>query len=129
MITKNEFDDFEMSIDFKPDSIVNSGIFIRCGEGEIDDIICYEINIWDHHPIQEWRTGAVVTRVSAINWVETVEQWNTYKIRAEGNHIQAWVNETQVVDLVDDDLKKGTIAIQWGNGGVIQFKNATIKTL
>ena len=39
------------------------------------------------------------------------DDWNDYKIRCHGNHIQIWVNGTKTTDL-KDNTDKGFLAIQ-----------------
>jgi hypothetical protein len=47
------------------------------------------------------------------------DDWNDYVIRAEGNHIQLWINGTQTVDYVEKDegiASTGVIAVQIHGG-------------
>lgn len=37
--------------------------------------------------------------------------WNDYAIRAEGKHIQLWINAVQTVDYVEKDLKIETVGV------------------
>lgn len=61
--------------------------------------------------------------------------WNTYEIRAEGNHIVLSINGHRMCEVYDDDAtysrKKGFIALQMHPGPPmkIQFRNLRIKTL
>ncbi|PCE62767.1 3-keto-disaccharide hydrolase [Sediminicola luteus] len=129
LITENPYANFEISIDFKPDASVNSGIFLRCAQAEISANDCYEFNIWDHHPEQQWRTGAVVTRSSPLKKVHTVGTWNTYRIRLVGKRLQAWINEVLVIDMKDEGLSAGYIGLQAAATGSIMFKNLQFKIL
>jgi hypothetical protein len=61
-------------------------------------------------------------------------QWNDYRIRAEGNRIQIWLNGVQTVDYQETDpqiAKDGIIALQvHGNGKtIVQYKDIEIQTL
>jgi hypothetical protein len=129
LISENPYANFEISIDFKPDASINSGIFLRCTQTEISATDCYEFNIWDHHPEQRWRTGAVVTRSSTLKKVETVGVWNTYRIRLKGKRLQAWINGNLVVDIIDQGLSAGYIGLQAAARGSIKFKNLQFKIL
>lgn len=129
VMSKDSYEDFVLELEFKPDSTINSGIFIRCKENTISNIDCYEINIWDLHPDQKNRTGAVVTRSTPLAHVETLDKWNTYKIKNEKDHLQAWVDDILVVDLKNQDLKRGPIALQAAEKGTIMFRNVSIKKL
>ena len=129
VMTKAHYDDFMMELEFQPDSTINSGIFIRCKNRAISFEDCYELNIWDLHPKQEFRTGAVVSRFSPLKKVETLNKWNTYRIKNEKDHLQAWINDILVVDLKDQDLKSGPIALQAAEKGEIKFRNVRITKL
>lgn len=126
LITKEKYDNFELNLEFMPDSTINSGVFIRCEKYEINPMDCYEVNIWDLHPKQDFRTGAVVLKSEPLDKVETINQWNTYKIIANENHIKVWINKILTIDLIDNSLTKGHIAIQAAGEGEIKFKNIRI---
>ena len=129
VMTKESYKDFLLELEFKPDSTVNSGVFIRCKNQELSFSDCYEINIWDLHPQQNNRTGAVVSRTTPLAHVETLDQWNTYKIKIKGNHLQVWINEVLTADLQNDDLVAGPIALQAAETGEIRFRNVRILPL
>lgn len=62
------------------------------------------------------------------------EDWNDYVIRAEGKHIQLWVNGVQTVDYTEQDdgiATKGIIAVQIHGGGPAQasYRNIRIREL
>ena len=129
-ITEDTYKDFHLKIDFFPDAIVNSGIFIRCLKNDsINADNCYEINIWDEHVNQDFRTGAIVGKQVPIAKVETVGKWNTYEIKAKGKHIQAWVNGVQTADYHEAEHRAGTIALQIFGDGMIRFRNLSIEPL
>ncbi len=129
VMTKGRFDNFELTLDFYPDSTVNSGIYIRCKDPMISASDCYELNIWDLHPNQDNRTGAVVNRATPLTHVETLNQWNSYRIRIVGDHLQAWVNDEQTADLHNSDLTNGYIALQAAMAGEVRFKNVRLTRL
>ena len=65
LVSPARYRNFELTVEFKPDRNVNSGILINCqdpGNLQIDN--CYEVNIWDDHPKQEYRTGSIVVFAS-----------------------------------------------------------------
>lgn len=129
VMTKASYSDFMLELEFKPDSTINSGVFIRCQKRELSFEDCYEINIWDLHPKQEFRTGAVVSRFSPLKKIKTLNKWNRYRIKNEKDHLQAWINDILVVDLRDADLKNGPIALQAAEKGEIKFRNVKITKL
>lgn len=126
VMTEEPYSDFILELEFFPDDTINSGVFARCSDIALSAEYCYEFNIWDEHPDQKWRTGAVVGRVSPIERVYTLDQWNTYKIQCEKDMIRAWINGTLVVDLKNDELNAGHIGLQASGKGTIRFRNIRI---
>lgn len=87
IFTKKSYKNFELQLEFKPDSTINSGVFIRCNK-EIKPTNCYELNIWDLHPNQEYRTGSIVLKNKPLAFVETINKWNSLKFKVAKNHLQ-----------------------------------------
>lgn len=129
IMTQQTYKDFILELEFKPDSTINSGIFIRCKNNNINPTDCYEVNIWDLHPNQEYRTGAIVMKSIPLAMVQTIDKWNTYKIKNETDHIQVWVNGILTADIRDTVLTEGYIGLQATGTGEIRFRNVKIKTL
>ena len=129
VMTKTSYNDFILELEFYPDSTINSGIFVRCKNRELSGEDCYENNIWDLHPKQENRTGAVVSRATPLEKVNTLNKWNTYKIKNQKDHLQAWINGKLVVDFKNQELNNGPIGLQASGKGVIKFRNVKIATL
>lgn len=129
VMTEQSYKDFELQLEFKPDSTINSGVFIRCTKKEINPVDCHELNIWDLHPNQDYRTGAIVTKAVPKVSVETIGQWNSYRILADKNQIKVWVNEIKTADSGFKYPLDGYIALQAMGTGKIEFRNIRIKTL
>lgn len=129
VVSKQAYKDFILELEFKPDSTINSGVFIRCKNNDINPTNCYELNIWDLHPNQDSRTGAIVTKTKPLTDVNTINKWNTYIIKAEKNSIQVWVNHTLTADMTDDGLTEGYIGLQAKLTGEVRFRNVKITPL
>jgi len=129
IMTRDTFSNFILELEFRPDTVINSGVFVRCSKKEINTTDCYELNIWDRNPNQDYRTGAMVMKTRVLARVETIDRWNTYKIVAEGKRIRAWVNDTLTTDITDDSLSEGHIGLQALGNGTIKFRNIRIITL
>ena len=130
VITKQTYKDFILEVEFKPDSTINSGIFVRCQkENEINPMNCYELNIWDLHPDQNNRTGAIVTKTKPLAQVETIDKWNTYKIKMENAFIKVWINGILTADARDHSLSEGYIGLQAKGTGKVSFRNLKIMPL
>ena len=57
-------------------------------------------------------------------------EWNKFRIRCEGDHIQIWVNGHKTADIKDSRFKKGQVALQHhGKGDVHFFRNVRVKEL
>jgi len=60
-------------------------------------------------------------------------EWNTLRIRVQGDNVKTWLNGEEMVDLSDEKIGKaqGRIALQIHDGGGIKvrWKNLKLKTL
>ncbi len=127
--TKLQFQNFKLELEFFPDSTINSGIYLRCTNKALSAEDCYELNIWDLHPNQQWRTGAVVLNQSPITEVQTINHWNRCKIECFDNTLKAWINDQLVADLTDANSKPGYLALQAAGTGKIMFRNIQLEEL
>ncbi|MFT4825195.1 MAG: hypothetical protein ACJAUG_002604 [Halioglobus sp.] len=125
------FGDFELSAEFWVDATTNSGIYIRCKDREnIHPETCYELNIWDNHPQQEARTGAIVFKfMPPLERVETIGRWSTYEVVAKGGSVAVKVNGVTTALLEDADPTPGFISLQHLEHGTVKFRNIVIKSL
>lgn len=128
LLFNDTFEDFTLELEFYPDSTINSGIFVRCRNEQINPVNCYEVNIWDLHPVQNYRTGAIVNRALPRRHLDTINRWNRYKITLEGSRIRVWLNGRLTADLEDTDLSGGKIALQAMGTGTIRFRNIRISS-
>ncbi len=129
VMTKKTYKDFVLELEFKPDSTINSGVFIRCSKKELSATDCHEINIWDLHPNQENRTGAIVAKSVPLNHVTTLNKWNTYKIKAEKDSIQVWVNNILMADSKYEYPIEGFIGLQAMGTGEILFRSIRLSKI
>ena len=130
LVSTELYDDFELTVEFKPDATVNSGVLVRCQDPQ--DIAlsnCYEINIWDLHPNQDYRTGAIVIHsIPPFVHLNSVGKWNQYRIIARGDKLSVWLNEELTAAMATAEFNRGHIALQ-SAGGKVQFRNLSIKTI
>ena len=129
VMTKNTYDDFQLELEFYPDNTINSGVFVRCKAIALDASDCHEMNIWDLHPNQKFRTGAIVTKAAPEVMVNTVNKWNTYKIRCLDNQVNVWVNDSLTAVFEDGILGPGHIGLQAAGNGTIRFRNIALQEL
>lgn len=128
--TADEYSDFELSAEFWVDATTNSGIYIRCKDRDnIHPDTCYELNIWDKHPTQEARTGAIVFKVMPpLAQVDTIGRWNLYEVSAKGGVLIVKVNGQTTARMENADPAPGFIALQHYETGTVKFRNIEIKT-
>jgi hypothetical protein len=58
--------------------------------------------------------------------IETGDRWNDYEISARGRRLVVKLNGQTTVDVEDDRLVAGPIALQYGAGRVM-FRNVRIR--
>src|SRR5687768_11375912 len=69
-----------------------------------------------------------------VNKVLKREDWNEYKIKAEGKRIQLWINSVQTIDYTENDPgidESGVIAVQIHSGPPSEawYKDITVQEL
>ena len=129
LVTKENYRDFQLLVDFWPSSDANSGVFMRCqGPEQIANETCIELNIMDQHPKRSNATGSIINLAPPLVEIGTADQWNTFDITAEGPHVLIRLNGTVVVDYEDERFDEGPIGFQ-NNGGLIRFRNIKIRPL
>jgi hypothetical protein len=129
LVSKDSFDNFELTLEFFPGPDSNSGVFMRCSNpAEITDKSCYEANIFDKRPDQTGRTGGIPNVAPPVVMIDSENQWNTYEITADGPHITIKLNGELTVDVEDDTMASGPIALQYAAGS-IKFRNVQIRKL
>ena len=131
LLSADAHGDFYLSLEFWVDATTNSGIFIRCQDRQrVHPDTCYELNIWDQHPRQEARTGAIVFKfMPPMVQVDTVGKWNRYAVRASGKKIVVTVNGEITAVLDDADSAPGFIALQHAQTGTVKFRNISLQVL
>jgi hypothetical protein len=141
---------FIMTAEIKlPEGKANSGILFRSQKRENGTMFGYQAEVdgsdrrWSGGLYDEGRRGWIHPKKPMGNpynikhWTKERREalkrkdWNDYKIKCTGNHIQIWVNGIKTTDLKDDTDKKGFLAIQHHGekGQVYKFKNLRLLEL
>lgn len=136
LVTPREYGDFAMRVEFYAEADTNSGIFIRCTDKEkFTAATCYEVNIWDKRPGQEYSSGAIVD-IAKVDPVPKVGgKWNTFEITAKGDNLVVLLNGVKTVDVKNGRAARGTIGLQYAQGVVkdnglpIKFRKVEIREL
>ncbi len=139
LVTDKEYADFILKLKFKPEAKGNSGVQFRSMVMD-GDMYGYQAEL---DPVVGNHTGGVYDERTGRGWLAqpTPEQekilqpnqWNTYKIKAIGDHIQTFLNGEQIVDFHDNRSIKGIIALQVHSGEEppvkIRWKDLTLQDL
>ena len=88
MVSKTDYADFDLRVEFWIEAKTNSGVFIRCTDpNSVSGKTAYEVNIWDTRPVQKYGTGAIVDVAAVDPMPHAAGKWNTYEIIAKGGHV------------------------------------------
>lgn len=143
LLSKEDFANFELKVEFRTTDNVNSGVMLRnprpnpskkggAGEG-------YEVQIRDKNPGHytggAYLTGSLVNVEKAPADVKIVSgEWIPLDITADGDHFVILYNGRKVVDAHDTKLENGAIGLQWAHpedavGTKIEFRNIKVRRL
>jgi hypothetical protein len=130
LVSKNSYSDFSLRVEFWASTDSNSGIYMRCGDAtQITDRTCYEANVFDQRGDPSFGTGAIVHIAPVDEPRPTAgNSWNVFVITLDGDHLVVELNGKRTVDVHDDLLSSGPIALQWGRGA-LRFRKVVIKEL
>jgi hypothetical protein len=129
LVTKDNYANFELRVEFWVDEGANSGVYMRCQDAkQITDKTCYEANIFDKRPDQSGRTGAIVHIAKPLAIVDAGGKWNTYEITAKGPELTVRLNGTVTAQAKDDKFTNGPIALQY-MAGTVRFRRVQIRRL
>jgi hypothetical protein len=156
IVSKDQFGDFELEIDWKIGEAGNSGIFYR-GTEEYEKIywsapeyqLLDDIKGADNKTRLTCAGAAYGLYPSPAGHLKPVGEWNTARIVARGNHIEHWVNGFKLLEyeLGSPDweakvkaskfgewpnygrAKRGHIALQGDHAGSLAFRNIRIREI
>ena len=137
LVTRDSYKDFQIHAEFWADTTTNSGVFIRVtNPKKVGSDSSYEVNIYDLRPGPEYGTGAIVgvAKVPVPTVYKAVGKWNTFDITAKGDNLVVVHNGEKTVDVMDNQVPQGRIALQFGlhgkePGGVIKWRKVQVKAL
>ena len=135
--TKEEFKNFELTLEFKQGADGNSGVFFRSSiEGT--KIAGWQVEVAppDHSTggvYESYGRGWLIKPDPEKDKALKYEDWNTMKIRVVDDNVTTWLNGEEMITLTDEKIGEGTgcIALQIHSGGGIKvsWKNIKIKVL
>lgn len=142
LATDKEYKDFELEVDFMIDPLLNSGIQIRShvypaeaktirwgglnapdGSRITKEMTWEKGRFWGYQieidPSERGWTGAIYEEAGrgflhqpSHTSAYRPGQWNHFRIRANGDHIQAWLNGVAIAEVHDKLTASGMIALQ-----------------
>lgn len=123
LCTDRNYGNFELELEFKVDPKLNSGVQIRSNslpDYKNGQVHGYQVEI---DPSDRAWTGGIYDE-GRRGWLNNLEQnedarnafkqneWNTFRVVAQGNSIKTWINGVPAADLMDDMTAEGFIALQ-----------------
>jgi 3-keto-disaccharide hydrolase len=154
IVSRDEFGDFELEMDWKIGEAGNSGIFYR-GTEEYDHIywsapeyqLLDDIKASDNMSRLTCAGAAYALYPSPAGHLKPVGDWNRARIVANGAHVEHWLNGVKLVEyeLWSPDweakvkaskfkdypnfgrAKRGRIAMQGDHAGSLAFRNIRIR--
>ena len=156
IVSKDEFGDFELELEWKIGEAGNSGIFYR-GTDEYEHIYwsAPEYQLLDDDKASDNKTrltcagAAYALYPSPPGHLKPVGEWNSTRIVAKGAHVEHWLNGVKLLEyeLWSPDweakvqaskfkdwphygrAKSGHIALQGDHNGSLAFRNIRIRVL
>ena len=132
LTTDKEYGDFELTFEVKVDNALNSGVQIRShvapengfqpklgGKLPKDRLYGPQVEI-----STDGMAGRIYDEARRGRWLDTKEptaetkgafkkgEWNQYRVLAQGDRIQTWVNGIPIADVRDGEDTKGHIGLQ-----------------
>lgn len=126
LCTERVYGDFELTLSFRLKGAgANAGVQFRTARIPAHhEVIGYQADMGDGYwgcLYDESRRNRVLAAPSkeTVERILRVDDWNTYRIRCEGDRIQLWLNGVQTVDYVEEDdaiAREGVVALQIHGG-------------
>ena len=143
LATTKQYGNFELRLKFKltgSDGMINGGVQFRSQRiADHFEMIGYQADLGEGYYgslYDESRRKKILVAADkeALAKVLKIDEWNDYRIRCEGRHIQLWINGVQTVDYTEPDEaieQTGFIAVQIHGGGkaVASYKDLVIEEL
>ena len=131
--TKEQYDNFELELEFKQEADGNSGVFFRSTvSGTIVNGWQVEVappNLHTGGIYESYGRGWLIKPDPEKDQYLKMGSWNRMKIIANGNKVTTYLNGHEMVEILDEKIGngKGGIALQIHSGGGIKVKWRNIK--
>jgi len=113
LFTTASYDDFEVIVTYRAEWPCNSGVWFRYQSPQK----AYQADILEYKNPEAYSgtlycPGKMFLAVNLDKSLENRDGWNTMRVRAEGDHLQIWLNGRQVADVHDTTTDSGRIGFQ-----------------
>jgi hypothetical protein len=115
LFTKDSFGDFEVTVTYRTEWPCNSGVWFRYqtpGKAYQADILEYKNPEAYSGSLYCPSYSKIFLAINADKTLVNREGWNTIKVRAQGDHLQIWLNDRQTADVHDTTTDSGKIGFQ-----------------
>ena len=126
--TTDNYQDFELTLEFRQEANGNSGVFIRSGIEGVK-ISGWQVEVapkglYTGGVYESYGRGWLIKPAPEKEEVLKEGKWNKLKIRVVGDRLTSWLNGTEMVDITDEKIGqgKGFIALQIHDGGGIKVR-------
>lgn len=138
LATREYYDDFDLTVEFKQEADGNSGVFIRSFIEKDVKVNGWQVEVAPKGHgtggiYESYGRGWIIEAPKEKDNVLKVGDWNTMRILVQGDKVTTWLNGEEMVNLVDEKIGQGQgrIALQIHDGGGIKvlWRNLKLKTL
>ncbi len=138
LATREYYDDFDLTVEFKQEADGNSGVFIRSFIEKDVKVNGWQVEVAPKGHgtggiYESYGRGWIIEAPKEKDNVLKVGDWNTMRILVQGDKVTTWLNGEEIVNLVDEKIGEGQgrIALQIHDGGGIKvlWRNLKLKTL
>jgi hypothetical protein len=115
LLTTRSFRDFEVVVTYRLEWPCNSGVWFRYqtpGKAYQADILEYKNPVAYSGSLYCPGYSKIFLAINADQTLENHTGWNTMKVRAQGDHLQIWLNDRQTADVHDTRSDSGKIGFQ-----------------
>ncbi|MEL7162568.1 MAG: DUF1080 domain-containing protein [Bacteroidota bacterium] len=126
--TEANYDDFELTLEFKQEANGNSGVFFR-STVEGTKISGWQVEVAPPGSntggiYESYGRGWLIKPDPAKDAALKMGEWNKMKVRAVGPTVTTWLNGQEMITITDEKIGngKGGIALQIHDGGGIKVK-------
>ncbi len=113
LFTEATFDDFLLTVTYRCEWPCNSGVWFRFqGPNKAYQADILEYKNPECYSGTLYCPGKMFLAMNTDKTLVNRDSWNTVKIRAEGDHLQIWLNGQQVADVTDQTVDSGKIGFQ-----------------